>query len=429
MYQTLKYIFTRIGISLFLLLTFGFSVLYFVHEVALPSATFDDSFIQAALFFICLFIGVFAYGLVGEQKFHNAVYKLKNIPSAVESEEVIDGFQAVLDFTYSSYFLPGKGKRLRDDVILKFANYLLFVGRKDDRAQKIYLKAFLLRPEDSSYRAPLLSVFKEDDDLTSEEVDLLLVILKAGDYSDNSIANNLASLFLRKRLFVSKTEPIFLAALKNKSENSKEIVNLVLPQLLRANRLDSFAVRFYLEAYQFETSESSQVLEMIAYAYCKKTWEDVDKVLHLKCEEVFQDRDSKFRMDMLRKTAEFNLSSKIHRLKLLNENDLRLLRKLKVKMGLSRSFFDLLGGIAVKFLEFARILASKFFMIRTWFFIVVVILITSLVYRGWQTQQEIGLGVEGKAIDPKEKKSVALKKWKSILFRWLLLPRPNKLLD
>ncbi len=409
MYQTLKYIFTRIGISLFLLLTFGFLVLYFVHEVALPSATFDDSFIQAALFFICLFIGVFAYGLVGEQKFHNAVYKLKNIPSAVDSEEVIDGFQAVLDFTYSSYFLPAKGKRLRGDVILKFANYLLFVGRKDDRAQKIYLKAFLLRPEDPSYRAPLLSIFKEDDDLTSEEVDLLLVILKAGDYSDDSIVSSLASLFLRKRLFASKTEPIFLAALKNKSENSKEIVNLVLPQLLRANRSDSFAVRFYLEAYQFEPSESSQVLEMIAYAYCKKTWED-DKALHLKCEEVFKACDDTFRSDMLRKTAEPNLSSKIHRLRLLNENDLRLLRSLKVKMGLSRSFFDLLGGIAVKLLGSARILANNFLRIRTWFFILVVILITSLIYRGSQTQQEIGLRVEEKAKDPKEENISGLKK-------------------
>ena len=410
MYQTLKYIFVRIGISLFLLLTFGFLTLYFIHEVALPRAAFDDSFIQAALFFICLFLGVFAYGLVGEQKFHNAMFKLKNIPSAVESEEVIDGFQMVLDFTYSSYFLPGKGKRLRDDVILKFANYLLFVGRKDDRAQKIYLKAFLLRPEDSSYRAPLLSVFKEDYDLTSEEVDLLLVILKAEDYSEDSIVNNLASLFLRKRLFESKTEPIFLASLKNKSENSKEIVNLVLPHLLRANRSDSFAVRFYLEAYRFEASETLHVLEMIAHAYCEKTWEDVDKALHLKCEEVFQDCDYKFRSDMLRKTAESNLSSKIHRLRLLNENDLRLLRNLKVKMGLSRPFFDFRGRIAVKFLDFARILASKFLMIRTWFFIVVVILITSLVYRGLKTQQEIALEIENKTIDPKEIKISDVKK-------------------
>ena len=113
---------------------------------------------------------------------------------------------------------------------------------------------------------------------------------------------------------------------------------------------------------------------------------------------------------MLRKTVESNLSSKIHRLRLLNENDLRLLRNLKFKMGLSRPFFDLRGRIAVKFLDFARILASKFLMIRTWFFIVVVILITSLVYRGWQTQQEIGLGEEGKSIDLKEKNISDLKK-------------------
>ena len=351
MYQTLKYIFVRIGISLFLLLTFGFLTLYFVHEVALPGATFDDSFIQWVIFFICLFMGVFAYGVVGEQKFHNAMHKLKNIPSYLQSDEVVDGFQTVLDFTYSSYFLPDKGRRLRDGVILRFANYLLFVGLKDSRAQKIYLKAFLLRPENSSYRAPLLSVFKKDDDLTDEEVELLLVILKAGNYCDNVIVNNLASLFLRKRLFESKTEPIFLASLKNKSENSKEIVRLVLPQLLIANRSDSFAVKFYIEAYLFESPEASQVIEIISRAYCEGTWKDVDQTLHKKCEEIFQGFDHKFRGDMLRRTAESSLSGKIHQLKLLNKNDLRLLRKLKVKMGLSMSFFDLLPKIGTKYEE------------------------------------------------------------------------------
>jgi len=169
MYQTLKYIFIRIGIALFLLLTFGFLALYFIHEVALPGASFDDSFFQQIIFFISLFFGIFAYGVVGEQKFHNAMYKLKNIPSISSSDEVIDGFESVLDFTYSSYFLPRRGKHLRNDVTLKFANYLLLVGSKDSRAQKIYLKAFLLRPDDSSYRTPLLSVFKKDDDLTDEE--------------------------------------------------------------------------------------------------------------------------------------------------------------------------------------------------------------------------------------------------------------------
>ena len=410
MYQTLKYIFVRTGISLFLLLTFGFSTLYFVHEVALPSTAFDDSFIQWAIFFICLFMGVFAYGVVGEQKLHNAMHKLNNIPSAAESEEVIDGFQAVLDFTYSAYFFPGRGKRLRDDIILKFANYLLFVGRKDSRAQKIYLKAFLLRPEDSSYRAPLLSVFKEDDDLTDEEVDLLLVILKAGNYSDDVIVNKLASLFLRKRLFASKTEPILLASLKNKSENSKEIVSLVLPQLLRANRSDLFAVRFYLEAYPFEPSEASQALEIIARAYCEGTWKDVDQTLHQKCEEVFQGFDDKFRSDMLRRTAESSLSGKIHQLRLLNENDLRVLRKLKAQMGLSASFSDLLWKIANTFLGFTRILVGKFLMIRTWVFILVVILITSLVYRGWQGEQEIVAKIEDEVIDVKEKIFSSLKR-------------------
>jgi hypothetical protein len=410
MYQALKYIFVRIGISLFLLFTFGFSTLYFIHEVALPSATFDDFFIQWALLVICLFIGIFAYGLVGEQKFHNSLHKLKNFPSAVKSEEVVDGFQLVLDFTYTSYFFPSKGKRLRDDVILKFANYLLFIGRNDDRAQKIYLKAFLLRPKDSSYRVPLLSVFKEDDNITKEEVDLLLVILKAGDYSDEVIVNNLASLFLKQRLFSRKSEPIFLADLKNKSENSKEIVELVLPQLLSANRLDSFAVKFYLEVHRFDTSEESQDLEMIARAYCEKTWKDVDNILHQKCEEVFQSLNYKFRSGMLRKVAESNLSSKIHRLKLLNASDLRLLRKLKIQMGLSMSFFELLGGIYNKPLSFFRVLASKFLMIRTWVFVLVIIAITSLIYREWQAQQSVAVGEEGQVVDTKNKRPNAFKK-------------------
>ena len=410
MYQALKYIFVRIGISLFLLFTFGFSTLYFIHEVALPIATFDDFFIQWVLLVICLFIGIFAYGLVGEQKFYNSLHKLMNFPSAVKSEEVVDGFQLVLDFTYTSYFYPSKGKRLRDDVILKFANYLLFTGRNDNRAQKIYLKAFLLRPEDSSYRTPLLSVFKEDDNLTKEEVDLLLVILKAGDYSDDVIVNNLASLFLKQRLFLNKSEPIFLAALKNKSEQLKEIVALVLPQLIRANRLDSFAVKFYLEVPRSDISEGSQCLEMIARSYCKNTWKDVDSTLHQRCEEVFQSLDYKFRSDMLRKVAESNLSSKIHQLKLLNASDLRLLKKLKIQMGLSMSFFELFGRTYKKLLSFFRILASKFLMIRTWFFVLVIISITSLIYREWQTQQSVFVGEEGQVVDTKNKRLNAFKK-------------------
>ena len=410
MYQTLKYIFIRVGASLFFLLTFGFLTLYFIHEVALPSASFDDSFIQWAIFFICLFIGFFAYGLVGEQKFHNAMYKLKNISGSMESEEIIDGFQVLIGFTYSAYFLPSKGKNLRNNVVLKFANYLLFIGCKDSRAQKIYLKAFLLKPEDSTYRSPLLSVFKEDDDLTGEEIELLLVILKAGNYCDDIIVNNLASLFLRKGVFSRQTEPIYLSSLKNKSEHSKEIINLVLPILLKTNRSDLFAMNFYLEVYSFEPSEASQTLKIIARAYCDGTWQGIDQILHRRCEAVFENFDHKFRNEMLQNTAEASLSEKIHKLKVLNENDLRLLRKLKIRMGLSASILDLLRETVIKLLGFARIFASKFLIIRTWLFTITLVLFLSLIYRGWLAKQETFFGGEDQSIAVKEKQINGLKK-------------------
>ena len=215
---------------------------------------------------------------------------------------------------------------------------------------------------------------------------------------------------MKQRVFLTKSEPIFLAALKNKSEQLKEIVALVLPQLLRANRLDSFAVKFYLEVPRSDISEGSQCLEMIARSYCKNTWKYVDSTLHQRCEEVFQSLDYKFRSDMLRKVAESNLSSKIHQLKLLNASDLRLLKKLKIQMGLSMSFFEQFGRTYKKLLSFFRILASKFLMIRTWFFVLVIISITSLIYREWQTQQSVFVGEEGQVVDTKNKRLNAFKK-------------------
>jgi hypothetical protein len=218
MYQTLKYIFVRIGLSFFLLLTFGFFTLYFIHEVALPGATFNDSFIQWLVFIICIFFGCFAYGLIGEHQFHNAIQKFKDISSTEDPTAVIEGFEAVLNFTYSSNFLPSQGKRMRDVVIMKFADYLLFAGREDNQAQKIYLKAFLLKPKSSPYRTPLLSSLGKGGDLTDEEMDLLLVILKAEDFYDGAIIKHLASLFLRKGILNMKTEPVFLYAETRKQD-------------------------------------------------------------------------------------------------------------------------------------------------------------------------------------------------------------------
>jgi hypothetical protein len=106
---------------------------------------------------------------------------------------------------------------------------------------------------------------------------------------------------------------------------------------------------------------------------------------------------------MLLRVEESAPSGKIHQLKLLNENDLRILRKLKLQMGLSRSFFDLLGESSTKILDFLKVFASRFLMIRTWVFIVVVLLFASLIYRGWQGDQEIVANVKDTAIDAQEK--------------------------
>jgi len=339
-YQTLKYIFIRIGLSFLLLLTFGFFTLYFFHEVALPNTSFNDSILQWILLFICLFIGFIAYGLVGEQRFHNAIHSLKNISTDVKSEEVIARFQAVLDFTYSAYFLPKKGKYLRRNVIFQFADYLLFVGSEDARAQRIYLKAFLLKPEDRTYRVPLLSNFRKDVDLTEEETDLLLVILKAGDFSDKVIVSNLVKIFLYKNSFNKKSEPVFLAALLGGSEDSKEIVALVLPKLLSVNRSDSFALRFYIGALSMSLLDAKQVHELIAISYCRSTWKEIDPDLHEKCGEVFDGLNEEYRTHIIRKTADLSVLGKIKKLKLLDKDDLRELDKLKSKMGFSKSFFE-----------------------------------------------------------------------------------------
>ena len=58
----------------------GFSSLYFIHEVALPNIVFDDWAVQWSIFIVCLFFGFIGYGMLGEQRFSNALHKLKNIP-------------------------------------------------------------------------------------------------------------------------------------------------------------------------------------------------------------------------------------------------------------------------------------------------------------------------------------------------------------
>ena len=42
-YQSFKYFFVRLGVSFFLLMTAGYAVLFFVHEIALSGMAFNDA--------------------------------------------------------------------------------------------------------------------------------------------------------------------------------------------------------------------------------------------------------------------------------------------------------------------------------------------------------------------------------------------------
>lgn len=402
MYQILKYIFVRIGLTFFLLVTLGFFTLYFIHEVALPGAVFNDSFVQWLIFIVCIVFGFFAYGLIGEQRFYNAMHKFKDIPSTAVPLEVIGEFQAVVDYTYSSNFLPGLGRRLRNSVIMRFADYLLFAGQDDDRAQKIYLNAFLLEPKSSPYRTPLISILERGGDLTDEEIDLLLVILKAGEFHDDAIVNHLASIFLRKCIFTRKTEPVFLSAIERESEYAKEIVDFVLPELLEKKRSDSFALSFYLAALSRVSSEGLQVREIVARAYCQGIWKGINLPLHEKCGEVFQELNFKWRSDIMKEVADSKFSSKVRKIDLFSKDNLLQLKNLKVRFGLSKpflgSFKDGLRNIFKVLIDLVQTFVLSLFKPKTWVFIfgAVVILMGVLNYRERQAQQEKAIQKEQK---------------------------------
>ena len=71
----------------------GFSSLYFIHEVALPNIVFDDLAVQWSIFLVCLFFGFIGYGMLGEQRFTNALHNLKNIsPNSLSKNIKFHGY-------------------------------------------------------------------------------------------------------------------------------------------------------------------------------------------------------------------------------------------------------------------------------------------------------------------------------------------------
>ncbi|MFQ5672331.1 MAG: SPOR domain-containing protein [Nitrospinales bacterium] len=359
-FQTLKFFLVRVGLSVFLMITLGFGALYFFHEVALPHARVDDTLIQWLLSFVCLFLGFFAYGLFGEHSFDDALRSLKGAGlEGMKEKEIIRQFDDLLAFTFSSYFLPGRGRRMRKEVVREYASYLHSIGKDDPAALRIYLKAFLQNPDDPRYRVPLLSVLKRADKLRSAEIDLLLVMLKTEAGVDKIVASHLASVFLEQKRFNRKTEPVFLAAVENADENAGEIIRFVLPRLLAKNRSDEYALNFYLQALAFHPPEEAQLREIIGESFCHGHWEAVSPELHEKCGEIFNELEQEQQEKILRQVKESSVSEKWKNLKLFMREDVKDLERLKLRLGIIKSGFAFFRDGVLELARILRILVKK----------------------------------------------------------------------
>jgi hypothetical protein len=346
LYQTLKFYLARIAISLILIYGLGFTTLYFLHEVALPNILFDDVLIQWAIVLVCLFFGFIASGMIGDQRFFNAMHFLKEVPPESKPEDIKNQFENLLSFTYSAYFLPETGKHYRILVVLLYADYLLSIGDETPRALNIYVQAFLQSPKDSRFRKPLLAILNQGRELTPEEMDLLLIMVHQEEIHDPLLINYLASLFLKAGQWSGKVEPLFLSALENQSEFSADIVKFALPIYLLHKRTDELALRFYLFALNYSVQEEEQIKIYLARSYCEGNLSGVSPHLHQKCGEIFSGMNAAQQEEIKRLSEENQIVSKIKRVKLFRREDLQDLKRLKVEMGLVASRMSILVGWA-----------------------------------------------------------------------------------
>ena len=337
MYQTFKFFTVRAGISLFLYMTLGFLGLYFFHEVALAGINFDDRVLHWVFGAILIFFGFIVYGVFGDYQFQNALCSLRDYDPQGNEVEIVNRYEDLIYFTSSSYFLPRKASRLRGEVIRDYADFLHSMGQDDPEALKVYLKAYLLEPTTSRFRLPLLTALKRTPKLGWEEIDLLLVMFRSSLRPDTALAAHLADILIKKNHFSRKTEPVFLAALEASTVNVRAIVSFVLPRLLKKNRFDEFAIRFYLNALYLEPYEEERLRAKLAGVWCEGHWRAVDPVLHEKCGEVFNSFPQEERERIQQSIKQTSVSEKWKRLKLFSADDLSGLRKLEVRFGLVRT--------------------------------------------------------------------------------------------
>ncbi len=345
LYQTLKFYLARIAVSLILIFGLGYTVLFFLHEVALPNVLFDDVAIQWAIVLVCLFFGFIAYGMVGDQRFFNVLHFLKGVSPRSEPEDIKNQFENLLSFTYSSYFLPDTGKQYRILGVLLYADYLLSIGDETPRALNIYVQAFLQSPKDSRFRKPLLAILNQGRELTQEEMDLLLIMFQQEEIHDPTLTHYLASLFLKAGQWSGKVESLFLSTLENQSELSDDIIQFALPIYLSHKRTDELALRFYLFALNFSVKEKEeeQIKHYLARSYCEGNLSGVAPHLHQKCGEIFSGMSPDQQEEIKRRSEENKISAKMKKVKLFRREDRQDLKRLKVEMGLVASRMTVLG--------------------------------------------------------------------------------------
>ena len=313
-------------------------MLYLVYEVALQQAVIQGDALKWGLGLISLIVGFTAYGFIGENSFNKSLENLRDIDLKADEKHVIKQFEKLLRFTYSSCFLPGKGKKLRQKVTRKYASYLLGLGKEDPRSLKLYLSAFLQFPEDSKFRSPLISVLTRKKNLDRRERDLLLAMLKAGDYQDVEIFNHLVSVLIQQKQFTSKTEPLFARALENRIEQADQVVEFLLPILLKKKREDAFAIRVYLNILPFVSEAvQSRLKELIGKTYCEAKFFQSNHNLHERCGSEFETLVASDQTRMKETAEDRNVFQKWKKVKIFSGEDIETLESWKSKLGLTRS--------------------------------------------------------------------------------------------
>jgi hypothetical protein len=336
-YQTFKYLLVRIGISIFLMGFFGFLILYFFHEVASTAGRIDDDILHWVLAAVFLFFGFVVYGLWGERRFEKALKELRDIESNEDEMGIVVQFERLISFTQSSFFLPGMGRDLRDDVIKEYADYLHSMGKDDAKALRIYLKAYLQDPKDSRFRLPILAALKRQSQLPREEIDLLLLMFKTGKVEDKNIASHLADIFMSKDRFNQKTEPVFIRAIESGLENSTDVARFVLPRLLKKNRTDEYALKFFLKSLPYAGSSAEHIKLTLSKSFCEGHWESVDPDLHAQCGLVFEELTEKQKEELTKEVLNNKVDERWKKVKLFGDEDLETLRRLQFRFGVVRS--------------------------------------------------------------------------------------------